>query len=190
MAITPEYVNGLTAPTETFLCHLNANVFDINFHWFQVRALDPGYERVLFQAGTHEPGPMKPSENMDEGSRFIRYDFGPEFLNYTQIGATVEFTNGQYPLHNLRMIERHYFRDQLIQSYDFEMPFIIPNTKNTWEMIYTKPWLNDDWRAAMIAAPYEAKSDSFYFVNDQLFAHNRAEYSFAPVAAPGSEVAQ
>ena len=38
------------------------------------------------------------------------------------------------PLHNFRMIERHYFRNQLIRSYDFSLPFVIPGTKNTWEV--------------------------------------------------------
>ena len=30
----------------------------------------------------------------------------------------------------------------------------------------------------MIDCPYESRSDSFYFVNDELVMHNKAEYAF------------
>ncbi len=32
----------------------------------------------------------------------------------------------------------------------------------------------------MIDNPWLTKSDSFYFVNDELIMHNKAEYSYAP----------
>ena len=32
--------------------------------------------------------------------------------------------------------------------------------------------------AEMVASPYETKSDSFYFVNDQLVMHNKADYAY------------
>ncbi len=32
----------------------------------------------------------------------------------------------------------------------------------------------------MIANPFETRSDSFYFVNNKLIMHHKAEYSFAP----------
>jgi hypothetical protein len=35
------------------------------------------------------------------------------------------------------MIERHYYRDMIIKSFDFEMPFAMPNSTNTWEVMYT-----------------------------------------------------
>eukprot|EP00971_Amphidinium_carterae_P234199 4647166-Amphidinium_carterae.1 len=101
------------------------------------------------------------------------------------IGTTLEFVVGDQPLHNFRMIERHYFRNQLIRSYDFSLPFVIPGTKNTWEVhtthmsvgsyaarmfglcevIYTMPELTQEWKDAVIAAPWETRSDSFYFVD-------------------------
>lgn len=36
------------------------------------------------------------------------------------------FSVGDNEVHDFRMIERHYFRDQLIKSYDFEFGFVIP----------------------------------------------------------------
>lgn len=32
----------------------------------------------------------------------------------------------------------------------------------------------------MIANPYETKSDSFYFAEDQLIMHNKASYKYVP----------
>ena len=50
---------------------------------------------------------------------------------------------GNEPLSNLRMIERHYFKDKLIKSFDFTFPFCIPNSTNSWEAIYELPDMTD-----------------------------------------------
>ena len=62
------------------------------------------------------------------------------------------------------MIERHYFKNKLIKSYEFTFPFCIPNTSNSWEAIYTIPEIPKDVMNEMINSPWETKSDSFYFV--------------------------
>lgn len=56
----------------------------------------------------------------------------------------MEFTVGDKPINNFRMIERHYFRDQLLKSFDFEFGFCIPSSKNTCEHIYEFPQLSED----------------------------------------------
>lgn len=56
----------------------------------------------------------------------------------------VEFTVGDTPINNFRMIERHYFRDQLLKSFDFEFGFCMPSSKNTCEHIYEFPALSED----------------------------------------------
>jgi len=179
-AATPDYCRTLSKPTDTFLCPLTANNKGIDFSSFRVRSLDEGNSRVLFEVARPDYVPAPSPETLDDSSRFIRYHFGPDFLNYTTIGTNLEFSIGDEPLNNFVMIERHYFRDQLINSYEFSLPFVIPGTKNTWEMIYTKPELNDEWKAALMGSPYESRSDSFYFVDNVLVMHNRAEYSFSP----------
>jgi hypothetical protein len=179
-AITADYARSLTKPTDTFLCPLTANNKGIDFCSFRVRTLDPENPRTLFEVARPEGIPAPPIASLDDSSRFIRYQFGPEFLDVRTIGTNLEFNIGAEPLHDFMMIERHYFRDVLIQSFEFSLPFVIPGTRNTWEMIYTKPELNDEWKAALIAAPWESRSDSFYFVEGQLVMHNRAEYSYAP----------
>ena len=64
------------------------------------------------------------------------------------------------------MIERHYFRDKLIKSFEFTFPFCIPNTTNEWESVYEMPKLDENLIKEMIDNPFETKSDSFYFVGD------------------------
>ncbi|EER17519.1 retinal protein, putative [Perkinsus marinus ATCC 50983] len=56
------------------------------------------------------------------------------------------------------MIERHYFKDKILKSYDFTMPYCMPNTVNTWEVIYELPELTAEEKKAMIEAPWETKS--------------------------------
>ncbi|XP_010185017.1 PREDICTED: protein unc-119 homolog A-like, partial [Mesitornis unicolor] len=91
----------------------------------------------------------------------------------------VEFTVGDKPINNFRMIERHYFRDQLLKSFDFEFGFCIPSSKNTCEHIYEFPQLSEDLIREMILHPYETQSDSFYFVDNKLVMHNKADYSYS-----------
>ncbi len=79
---------------------------------------------------------------------------------------------------NFRMIERHYFQDKLIKSFDFTFGFCIPGSTNTWEAVYDIPALDHQLIEEMIRCPYETKSDSFYFVGDELIMHNKASYKY------------
>ncbi|KAK9874453.1 hypothetical protein WA026_002792 [Henosepilachna vigintioctopunctata] len=183
--ITPEDVLHLTKITDTYLCDPDANIYDIDFTRFKIRDLESG--AVLFEIAKPIP------ENTDEGSeknqesedpidpnsgRFVRYQFTPQFLKLKTVGATVEFTVGSKPVNRFRMIERHFFRDKLLKTFDFEFGFCIPYSKNTCEHIYEFPTLPSDLVKEMIAAPFETRSDSFYFVDDHLIMHNKADYAY------------
>ncbi|XP_039273073.1 protein unc-119 homolog B-like [Styela clava] len=174
----------LASPTKNYLCSLESNVFGIDFTRFKIRNMDTG--TVLFEI-------MKPDSDMvqevdaqqeyDEDAdassgRFVRYQFTPQFLKLGTVGATVEFVIGEKPVQNFRMIERHYFRNTLLKSFDFDFGFCIPNSKNTCEHIYEFPQLSKDMMKEMIQHPFETKSDSFYFVDGKLIMHNKAEYSY------------
>jgi protein unc-119 len=101
------------------------------------------------------------------------------------------------------MIERHFFRDRLIKSFDFDFGFCAPGSVNSIEHIYDVPQLESkqsqliidcssiQWHVyfylfpidiflvkEMIQNPHETKSDSFYFVNDELIMHKKATYAF------------
>jgi hypothetical protein len=79
------------------------------------------------------------------------------------------------------MVERHYFRGKVIRSYDFKFGFVIPDSLNSWEFIYDLPELEDEEKMEIINAPWEVKSDSFFFAEGKLIIHNRAEYNYAPL---------
>ncbi|XP_036839760.1 protein unc-119 homolog B isoform X2 [Oncorhynchus mykiss] len=117
-------------------------------------------------------------EGDTSAGRFVCYQFTTAFLRLRTVGATVEFTVGDRPLNSFRMIERHYFRDHLLKSFDFDFGFCIPNSRNTCEHIYEFPQLSESLVHQMVEHPYETKSDSFYFVDNRLVMHNKADYSY------------
>ncbi|XP_030392235.1 protein unc-119 homolog A isoform X1 [Gopherus evgoodei] len=163
-----------------YLCTPEENVYKIDFTRFKIRDMESG--TVLFEitkppASEREHGDKKDVD--PNAGRFVRYQFTPAFLRLRQVGATVEFTVGDKPINNFRMIERHYFRDQLLKSFDFEFGFCIPSSKNTCEHIYEFPQLSEDLIREMILHPYETQSDSFYFVDNKLVMHNKADYSYS-----------
>ncbi|KAG9264971.1 hypothetical protein AMEX_G21322 [Astyanax mexicanus] len=176
--IRPEDVLGLQNITENYLCSPDDNVHKIDFTRFKIRDMETGI--VLFEI-TKPPLAESSEDRKDidpNAGRFVRYQFTPAFLRLRQVGATVEFTVGDIPINNFRMIERHYFRGQLLKSFDFEFGFCIPSSKNTCEHIYEFPPLSEELIHEMILHPYETQSDSFYFVDNKLVMHNKADYSY------------
>mmetsp|Transcript_32083 Transcript_32083/g.29041 ORF Transcript_32083/g.29041 Transcript_32083/m.29041 type:complete len:207 (-) Transcript_32083:360-980(-) len=182
--ITPDYVLSLNKPTKGFLCSLSDNKYKIDFISFKIRDAESGY--VLFEIDKDPEEPeLTPEQEAaldnDPKARTISYQFGPLFFKLKTVGTTLKFSVGDKPCKNFRMIERHYFRDQLIQSFDFTFPFCIPNSVNDWENIYDIPNLSKEVKKEMIDNPYETTSDSFYFVDGDLIMHNKAEYDYSPL---------
>lgn len=181
--VSPEDVLRLPRITENYLCSPEANVYDIDFTRFKIRDLETG--TVLFEIAkppateSEEADPEPEQEELDPNAgRFVRYQFTPQFLKLKTVGATVEFTVGNKAVSKFRMIERHFFRDKLLKSFDFEFGFCIPNSKNTCEHIYEFPTLAPELVKEMISHPFETRSDSFYFVDDRLIMHNKADYAY------------
>ena len=115
----------------------------------------------------------------DPTKRLIKYHMGPMFLMLKTVGLTMNFSIGPKPVTNMEMIERHYFRGKVIRAYDFKFGFVIPNSTNSWEMIYDMPDFTEQELQEISSAPWEVKSDTFFFANGKLFIHNRAEYNYA-----------
>ncbi len=170
--ITPKDALQFKTATEDFLCPLDANVYGLEFGKFSIR--DMQTNTVLYSVEPVEGAPAM----VDDHSRLIHYRFHRDFLRLKTISTTVEFKVGTQAVKNFRMIERHYFGSRLLQSYDFTFGFCIPNSKNTWELIYSLPRLNDAEIEEMVKHPFATKSDSFYFVENQLFMHHKAEYEY------------
>ena len=177
--ITPDSVGSLTEATSRFLCPLSANIYGIEFVYFKVRDLESG--TTLFEVENEEEEEVKDLPE-DDSIRTIKYHLGPDFLNLTALGSTIGFKVGSKEVRDFRMIERHYFRSTLLKSFDFNLELCIPGTRNTWEVIYEIPNLPESVKAEMIAAPWETKSDSFYFVENKLIMHNKAEYNYSPLS--------
>lgn len=182
--VNTKYVEALSKPTDCFLCDLDANTYGIEFTAFKIRTLgeETGTSRTLFEIrkdpdDVDAAAPQLSQEEID-AARKIQYQLGSEFLELKNIGTELEFTVGEKEVRDFRLIERHYFRDRIIKSFDFVLPFCMPNSTNTWEIIYTMPELSDQEKQEIIQNPYETRSDSFYFVGEQLIMHNKAEYSY------------
>eukprot|EP00741_Cyanophora_paradoxa_P013391 tig00020685_g12930.t1 len=178
--VKPEDVLTFTKPTEFFLCPLAANVYGIDFVSFKIR--DYETNKTIFEV-SKEVDPNAPPQpipdEVDDSVRCIKYTFPASFLDLNMVGTTLVFSVGAKPVPNFRMIERHYFRDRLLKSYDFKFGFCIPNSTNSWEAIYQMPKLTPEAKRELVDHPFETRSDSFYFVNDELIMHNKAEYSYA-----------
>lgn len=189
--VTKDYVKSLNAPTQDFLCPLAANKhFKIQFLTFRIRAIEENKKdnKVLFEVvreAEKDEDLFFDDAYFEEEElrelRTIRYNFPPEFLSQKMVGTFLEFKVGDNtPVGNFMIIERHYFKDRLLESYEFSFPFCIPGSTNSWEKIYNLPELPADLKEQMIAEPWATVSDTFYFVGEELIMHNKAMYSYSP----------
>lgn len=177
--VTVDDVLDLNRPTRDFLCPLNANTWGIEFLSFTIEDYDT--KNLIFEVSRERPPKFDLADlgSMDENSmRKIKYQFSEDVLRLPAIKTSLVFSVGMQKVHGFRMIERHYFRNTLIRSYDFKFGFCIPGSTNTWDAVYAVPPLNEELIQDMIANPYETTSDSFYFVEDKLIMHNKASYSY------------
>ncbi|CAH1957447.1 unnamed protein product [Acanthoscelides obtectus] len=174
--IRPEDVLKLTKISDAYLCEPDANIYEIDFTRFKIRDLESG--AVLFEIAKPVHDNLKDGGDKTDNGRFVRYQFTPQFLKLKTVGATVEFTVGSKPVNGFRMIERHFFRDKLLKTFDFDFGFCLPFSRNTCEHIYEFPALPAQLVNEMTAHPFETRSDSFYFVDDCLIMHNKADYAY------------
>lgn len=177
--VDPDYVLDLKCPTREFLCPLSANTYGIEFLSFTIEDYDT--KHLIFEVSRDRPPKLELQDfnPMDENSmRKIKYQFSEDVLRLPAIKTSLVFSVGPQPVQRFRMIERHYFRNTLVKSYDFKFGFCIPGSTNTWDAVYSVPPLDESLIQEMIANPYETNSDSFYFVDDKLIMHNKASYSY------------
>ena len=77
--------------------------------------------------------------SMEDLVRTVRYKLPKEFLKFKTVRTLLKFCVGPKEVPNFRMIERHYFKGELLRNYDFTFGFCIPNSTNTWEAVYDMP---------------------------------------------------
>ncbi|KAA3675423.1 uncharacterized protein DEA37_0008037 [Paragonimus westermani] len=180
--ILPEDVLRLKKATKRFLCSPDNSKYNIQFLSFCLRDLESNTK--LFEV--HRPNPFTDdnslsscsTDTVETSNRCVRYNFAPNFLRLRMVGAAVEFSVGSNPIKEFKMIERHYFKDKLLKSFDFNFGFVIPDSVNTVEHIYELPKLTNKEVMDMVKNPYETHSDSFYFIDGELIMHNKALYAY------------
>eukprot|EP00762_Andalucia_godoyi_P001073 ANDGO_02122.mRNA.1 Protein unc-119 len=177
----PEDALRQTGPVRKFQCPLSANTYGIEFLSFRIR--DPDHDTVLFEVAADPDDSVGPllevPEGMDEESvRSVRYEFPARVLRLKAIGTALTFRVGMEPVPSFRIIERHYFRNSLLKSFDFQFGFCIPGSTNSFEQLYVLPSMNQNVMQDMISHPWETQSDTFYFVDGKLVMHNKAFYSY------------
>ena len=64
---------------------------------------------------------------------------------------------------NFTIIERHYFKDHLLRSYEFSFPFCIPNSTNTWEHIYSIPDIDEE----MVLLNYKIRDKKWLIIHSK-----------------------
>ncbi len=186
---------------EGFLCPTSADVYGIDFLAFALQNYNS--KEIIFQFGSekgiendflatmhqspveefniHEENEEAVEEiNIEvDAARTIDYTLPEEVLRAPVLLTKLTF-RCKKALSNFRIIERHYFRSSLIKNYDFTFDFCIPGSVNCWETLYEVPPLTEECIADMIANPFKATSDTFYFVEDKLVMQNKARYQYIP----------
>ena len=169
---------SLTEPTDRFLCKLSDNWPKFKFGGFKIRDC---VSNITLVEVPEQESDSDVSDADDPTTRVIRYHLGPDFLNLQTVGLTLNFGIGEKEIKNMEMVERHYFRGEVIRSYSFKFGFVIPNSNNSWEFIYDLPQFSPEKMQEIIDSPWEVKSDSFFFAEGKLIIHNRAIYNYQPL---------
>eukprot|EP01083_Nonionella_stella_P106560 307668_1 len=73
----------------------------------------------------------------------MTYNLPSTLLRSSAITTSLTFTVGPKNVNALRMVERHYFRNELLRSYEFDFGFCIANSTNDWEGTYDVPKLSN-----------------------------------------------
>ena len=77
---------------------------------------------------------------------------------FGHVWHSITFQTGDQPM-KLRMVERHFFGNKLLKSFDFDFGFCIPKSTNTVEHIYEFPALSTaECEFGRPAAPCQAPS--------------------------------
>ena len=66
--------------------------------------------------------------------RILKHNFSPAFFQLKNLELNLQFrcVTEDKPLRDLVLIEKHFFRDQIISEFEFDFPACIPQSTNTW----------------------------------------------------------
>uniref|UniRef100_A0A3P8S9W0 Unc-119 lipid binding chaperone c n=1 Tax=Amphiprion percula TaxID=161767 RepID=A0A3P8S9W0_AMPPE len=173
LTLNPEDIPIKASRDDNYLCSPEDNIYNVSFSCFKIRDVVSG--AVILDIKK-----LQPTEIQQDGEEIRDAGLGyfPESNRESTGDHKVQsFTVGSKALSRFHLIERHFYRNLLLKTFDFEIGFCIPHSRNTCEHIYCLPDLDSNI-GTMIRNPFETRSDSFYFVNNKLMMHHKAEYSF------------
>ena len=112
----PEQALRLTRPTDGFLCPLSANKYKIDFKEFEIKDYDSGESLFHVKRDPEAALPTVPDDidpAMEAAVRTVRYTFPRRSLGGRRFGPR-SCSRSSRTERNFRMIERHYFKDELV----------------------------------------------------------------------------
>ncbi len=170
--ITIDSVLNMQTPADRFFVTLEDNVFGIRFKGFRLRDCD-----------TNETFHEYYAQDLYELDYFadhlLEYRFPQKILTCNTLGSNLTLVVGEFLVHKLTLIERHFIEDKLTASYRTNYPLFMPNSENNVEFIYSVPELSEETRKKLsLGEPIKAKSDTFIFVDGKLVIHRRASYEY------------
>ena len=84
-----------------------------------------------FQDNFARQAELEGTLTMDD--RILKHKFSPAFFQLKNLELNLQFkVVTEKPLADLVLIEKHFFRDQIISEFEFTFPACIPNSTNTW----------------------------------------------------------
>lgn len=97
-----------------------------------------------------------------------------ELISY--LSLRLEFTVGSKALNRFRLIERHFFKNLLLKTFDFEIGFCIPHSRNTCEHIYCLPDLDPGTGTITTTQTEIRTSTHIYHVNNNAGKYENVVY--------------
>ncbi len=183
-SFTIDDAKALIKPTDKLLCTLADNTY-IRFGEYKVCDYDSRHVLLHVTAEVNNMNDFYARQMEENGTltvdmRTLKHDFPRAFFSLRNLELNLEFSNvnGDQPLQQLTLIEKHFFRGEILNEYEFNFPFCVPNSTNQWQYVYELPQLSAEKQQEMIEAPYETQSDSFFFAEGKLIVHNKAAYRY------------
>ena len=184
--ITQDYVKSLSSFTDKFLCEIDDNKFikftNMSLKTIFYNQLKKDYLRLElnFDANKINEEIIQKSKEIKDiykNPRMIRYHLRKDILD-NDLKLCLKYKNESNIGFILKMIEKHYFQNEVIYSIEYNLGFCMPNSTNQQEIIYK---FNSLKEINNIKGPFEIKTDTFFFANDNLIIHNKTLFYFSQI---------
>ena len=172
-SITPTFVLGMKEACNTFLCPIEANVYDISYGKSLMKNL--ANNQIISEFSP--PGGFMPLPSTDK-QRFLQFSITSDFLKYHSISVGFEYKIGPKELKNFRYIERSYCKNKLVKCYDVEFGECPPNSIKYKEIQLNSQLFSEQEISEIVKHSEKCKIDGFYFNENNLFLHLRSEITF------------